>query len=1282
MKLSIKQIGAQIQAPKSTLQATNTSLADLENQFAQWIIRGLSQMDWSEFESYELAIDTLKLPDIDIDLAQIDWQHVQQDPFSAFKCYVYPQLKNMLERHLQKAKQTSTAQHQYAVSEAVKRQGIAHLNLDAQRFLIYLLADKPPTQIAKATLKLELKRLITQAFKAQKNALPALQHHPSWPKFRDQLVTFFRHEPAVLFALLAPFYPSDAHAQLKTLLTKLSPKQVSRFISWLEQTISNQSSVQLTSEKQQQRTLLLSVHEQFVATHHFDERLLQQVCLALNWPKHRQAIAMWCAVQSGKTETGSVASLKRIVMHAASNTDLTIELVDGSAFTAKANKPSSLLSQSRLPAQQKHSASQIESKRGQHSKSALLRDTLIQLRSLLQQLVEPQALLEQKLKVWLALQAFRANQPLLTAGLVKQLGLISKEVSDTWLGQNAPQAILHQTEQLITRLRAHKTSKSRHVISHFSLMKVYRLLAQLQDVSASLLVAPNLAEQQNVRAEHAIASWLDNVSAWCAQQQKILNQKSGSVFADAIAPQRFISVLSELKTWLLAQQAQQQVPQQLNCHQELDILASAQVVLKSLPILSYSNLWLRVNSIGNVATLHEVLDKLLNYCQSFSSKEQIDNKEIQPVKAMERSLEYSLSQQIELAYQQLNSNLQELQQQLQRQHALLPATPLQHQALTPVWQCVLRVKHIAKLAYTSQLSYQGAIGRLYAFVAAQKTWFVYELSLLPSNKAALGEQGEKLVRLLAANIKTLQTMSKTMTQAVPQVARSYSSPDAWLQPLLDGVCEQVGEDNHALFASLLAPIESLPSEQENADTPVSSMATASALPAELQALYGTQATQADNNAQPYQEGVKHEFAQPPVASEASTTQSNDKQSQAQLTPAFDFEKQGMEANDEQPSQVQHTECARSQQQTSGTAPSNQRFDEVVWQTQASASRTTTLAQHQRTEELEATEQAASQFSRSDQVVSKEQSTAQANNSVHAAFPEQIATVPLSHAVKGETAGQQHVVSSETQSQPARLVRALMQVQTVEQAQQLLTGIEKRIASRPLADITTESRAQLQSAVTQSRNKLRTLHKATASKAGQGLVTKAMQQVKAQLEQLQQVSEQLMSPVTFDVGLVIVWPFLPTLFSKLSLLHDSEHEQAGMFVDEHALMLAHAVLCYIANVDPLIEVSHTAKALLGLPLDMEIDDIIELDDKTKTAVDYMLHALVSRWEILKGMPVDEFVRLFIVREGQVEQIETGYHINAETMVQDVLMAKLPWGLGMVQLPWLDQTLLHIEWKYGF
>ncbi|KZN45226.1 contractile injection system tape measure protein [Pseudoalteromonas luteoviolacea] len=177
---------------------------------------------------------------------------------------------------------------------------------------------------------------------------------------------------------------------------------------------------------------------------------------------------------------------------------------------------------------------------------------------------------------------------------------------------------------------------------------------------------------------------------------------------------------------------------------------------------------------------------------------------------------------------------------------------------------------------------------------------------------------------------------------------------------------------------------------------------------------------------------------------------------------------------------------------------------------------------------------------------------------------------------------------------------------------------------------------------------------------------------------QQSSEHFISA---DAGVVLLWPFLEILFNKLALL-DNTDESGVLFESEASQHKAHALLCELVGIDDDETETFVINALLGLPLEHRYEEQTTIGEQERDEITNMVNAAISRWEALKGMPADAFKSMFLQRAGEVKLTANGVCIVIDSKPQDILLMKLPWGLGIVQLPWLNNDLINIEWQYGF
>src|SRR5258705_4852958 len=157
------------------------------------------------------------------------------------------------------------------------------------------------------------------------------------------------------------------------------------------------------------------------------------------------------------------------------------------------------------------------------------------------------------------------------------------------------------------------------------------------------------------------------------------------------------------------------------------------------------------------------------------------------------------------------------------------------------------------------------------------------------------------------------------------------------------------------------------------------------------------------------------------------------------------------------------------------------------------------------------------------------------------------------------------------------------------------------------------------------------------------------------------------------GAVIVWPFLPGLFEACGLIAEKR------FVDDAAreravLLTAHLVdgATEWGEHDLLVE-----KTLCGCAPDAPMAAALELRPDEQRQATELLASVIQHWAALKSTSVDGLRRAFLCRTGTLTAIASGWKLDIPRAGHDVLLDRLPWGIGVVLLPWMEQPL-HVEW----
>ena len=159
----------------------------------------------------------------------------------------------------------------------------------------------------------------------------------------------------------------------------------------------------------------------------------------------------------------------------------------------------------------------------------------------------------------------------------------------------------------------------------------------------------------------------------------------------------------------------------------------------------------------------------------------------------------------------------------------------------------------------------------------------------------------------------------------------------------------------------------------------------------------------------------------------------------------------------------------------------------------------------------------------------------------------------------------------------------------------------------------------------------------------------------------------------NAGLVILHPCLPGLFETCGLISN------GSWAHDMAAHTALIVLEYLAggNDDyPEFNLPFN-KILCGLLQD-EVAKIQEpLSASIKEECDNLLRAVIEHWAALKNTGIDALRETFLRRFGKLTKANNGWLLQVEQKAVDVLLSRLPWGIGTIRLPWMN-NILYTEW----
>lgn len=162
--------------------------------------------------------------------------------------------------------------------------------------------------------------------------------------------------------------------------------------------------------------------------------------------------------------------------------------------------------------------------------------------------------------------------------------------------------------------------------------------------------------------------------------------------------------------------------------------------------------------------------------------------------------------------------------------------------------------------------------------------------------------------------------------------------------------------------------------------------------------------------------------------------------------------------------------------------------------------------------------------------------------------------------------------------------------------------------------------------------------------------------------------------TGSAGLVIVAPFLPSLFSRLELLRNGS-DGRPQWSSEMARARAVHLLQWLVDERTACPEPQLAlhKLLCGMtPADMVIP-LFEPTEFERATCMSLLESVISSWPRLNSSSVAALRETFLVREGRLSTNQTGWNLEVERKTVDVLLGDLPWSFSMVFHAWMPAPL---------
>lgn len=160
----------------------------------------------------------------------------------------------------------------------------------------------------------------------------------------------------------------------------------------------------------------------------------------------------------------------------------------------------------------------------------------------------------------------------------------------------------------------------------------------------------------------------------------------------------------------------------------------------------------------------------------------------------------------------------------------------------------------------------------------------------------------------------------------------------------------------------------------------------------------------------------------------------------------------------------------------------------------------------------------------------------------------------------------------------------------------------------------------------------------------------------------------------NAGVVILAPYLPRLFSMLSLTEE------GDFRNEDARLKAVFLLHYaVWEKGEASELELPVNKLFaGMGISNPVLQKMELSTWEKESVTSMLNGVLQNWGKLKNSSLMTLREAFLRRNGRLEEKEDSYCLTVEEKAYDMLIDGIPWNFRMIRMPWMKKPVI-VKWR---
>jgi hypothetical protein len=158
----------------------------------------------------------------------------------------------------------------------------------------------------------------------------------------------------------------------------------------------------------------------------------------------------------------------------------------------------------------------------------------------------------------------------------------------------------------------------------------------------------------------------------------------------------------------------------------------------------------------------------------------------------------------------------------------------------------------------------------------------------------------------------------------------------------------------------------------------------------------------------------------------------------------------------------------------------------------------------------------------------------------------------------------------------------------------------------------------------------------------------------------------------NAGLILCWPFLSVLFSRLGLVEEGiipvKNQSRAVYI------LQNIVFGYYDFPEYELVLN---KLLIGMKSSQHLEEVV-LSDEEINLSESLIQGMKGNWDKMKTASIDAVRETFLQREGILEFGQEGYKLGIQKTGVDILLDSVSWNISMIRLPWMEKSL-EVKWR---